>query len=104
MGAFLSYGRRPTQFWVDLRTGLRKGCNDFLRVIFVHDLGGLLFSRNIGVNKLGIRRREDERHCRTRTKRRASQDGKGNGEKFSHKARVLSGISAQRATDFFQKK
>src|SRR4029077_7009881 len=104
MGAFLSYGRCPTQFRVDLRIGLRKRLHDFLWVILVHDFGGVLFSRSICVSELGIRRRENERQGRTGTKRRAPQNDKGNGEKFWHKGRVLSGMSATPATDFFQKK
>src|SRR5437867_12731302 len=103
VGAFLSYGRRSTQFRVDLRIGLRKRLHDFLRVIFVHDFGGLPFSRSIGISELGVRRREYERQRRAGTKRRAPQNDKGNGEKFWHKARVLSSISARPATDFFRK-
>jgi hypothetical protein len=37
------------------------------------------------------------------TKRRASQGYEDSGEKFSHKERVLSSISARPATDFFEK-
>jgi hypothetical protein len=37
------------------------------------------------------------------TKRRASKHQKRSGEKFSHKERDLSGISAHGATDFFSR-
>src|SRR6266576_4594840 len=104
VGAFLSDCRRSTQLRIDLRIRLRERLHDFLWVILVHDFGGLLFSRSIGVRELWGRRREDERQRRARTKGRAPQNDNGNGEKFWHKARVLSSISAMPATIFFNER
>src|SRR5438067_13545751 len=102
VGAFLSNSGRPTQFWIDLRIRDNR-LRNFFWIIFVHDLRRLLLPGSIGISKLWLRRRESERRCREGTKRRASQNGKGKREKFSHKEPVLSGRSARHATVFFQK-
>src|SRR5205814_3930880 len=102
VGTFLSNSGRPAQFWIDLRIRHNR-LHNFLWIIFVHDIDRLLFAGSIFISKLWLWRRESERRCREGTKRRASQNGKGKREKFSHKERVLSGRSARPATVFFQK-
>src|SRR5204862_2142528 len=57
----------------------------------------------IRISKCRLWRREHERQGVMGTKRRASQGRERNGEKFSHKERVLSSISTRPATDFFEK-
>src|SRR5437016_14502100 len=102
VGAFLSNSGRPTQFWIDFRIPGNR-LRNFFWIIFVHDLRRLLLPGSIGIGKLWLWRRESERRCREGTKRRASQNGKGKREKYSHKERVLSSISARPATSYLLK-
>src|SRR6266496_1524965 len=104
VGAFLGNRGGATQFRIDICVHLWNRINDLLWIIFVDDVGGLLFPESIGVNKFRVRRGEHQRQYRTWTERRAPQNGKSDGEEFWHEARVLSSISGQPANDFFEKK
>src|SRR6266550_9062537 len=102
--AFLGDSGGPAQFRINLRICLGKRLDDLLRIILVHNVDRLFFAGSVGVIKLWSRRRESQRHGGTRANCRGSQDNKCEGEKFWHKARVLSSISAILATDFFQQR
>src|SRR5437764_13392199 len=101
MGAFFGNGSCPAQIWIDLRIEFGKWLHDLLRVILIHDFDGLFFARCISITELRFWRRKYQCRSGTWAKCRKSNDGEHEGEKFSHKARVLSGKSAGLATVFF---
>ncbi len=105
MGAFLGYGRRPSQFRVDRTVHFCQRTDDFLWGIFGDDLGRVAFSIGVFENEPRFARFNKLAVGRSRKEQTGSRDRNqigGEGTGFRHKACVLSSRIAASATGFFE--